>query len=365
MNLLRREVMRSKEKKNKKSVLVLGAGIAGVSAASRLGRSGVEVHLVEKEVQIGGHVVNMGCKAGTVCVRCNVCVADEILRGIDDVPNVNVHTSSQLLRLTKGSNGKRYTAVIEKPDSKMEIDVDALIVATGFEDYDPSENSAYHYDGVANLITGIEAEKQLAETQKLVRVSDVVVPERIAFVQCVGSRTEEIHRRPDDTNYCSTVCCTYALRIGRLLKERVSSEAEVTVFYMDIQNFGKGFDKFYKECKDLMRFVRSRPYEITEGSDGEVLVKYTNPGDNHVMTEVFDLVVLSVGIRPGRDWGDLSDKLGVTLDENGFFGIKGVSAFGDLQRKGIYAAGACQGPKDIAGSIAQAKAVSAAVLSEG
>ena len=136
-------------------------------------------------------------------------------------------------------------------------------------------------------------------------------------------------------------------------------------FYMDIQNFGKGFEAFYKECKEKMTFVRSRPYEMVAGTDDKVIVKYAKGAEDNknVCQGEFDLVVLAVGIRPGKSAGQLANKLRLPVDQYGFCGQKGADGLADMQREGFYAVGTTEGPKDIAGSIAQAQAVSAAVLS--
>ncbi|MBN1675998.1 MAG: hydrogenase iron-sulfur subunit [Kiritimatiellae bacterium] len=356
-----------------KPVLVIGAGIAGATAALRLSEAGVPVYLVEKQPRIGGHAARMGCKASDTCVRCNVCVADEIFRGVPQSPAIRLHTSTRLARLEPGRDGLRYTAVLESVPSpagarrETAVGVDSIVVAIGYEPYDPTENSAYHYASLPNVITGVEAERQLAEQSALTRPSDGAVPARVAFVQCVGSRTEEIWRRPEDTDYCSTVCCAYALRMARQLTHR-NPGSEVTVFYMDIQNFGKGFNAFFADCRSRMRFIRSRPYELQAGADGAVRVCYApetaDAGAGAVASETFDLVVLSVGIRPPADGRRLADQLGVAMDPQGFFGLKGAGALPDLQRKGLYVIGAAESPKDIAGSMAQAEAASAAILSE-
>jgi heterodisulfide reductase subunit A len=254
-----------------------------------------------------------------------------------------------------------------KKETQSQIDIDSVVIASGYEPYDPAINASYGYGQAANVITGIEAERQLATQNKLTRPSDGQLPKRVAFVQCVGSRSEQVHRRPDDTDYCSAVCCSYALRMAKLMKYQ-SEEADITIFYMDIQNFGKGFNEFYKNCKDKMTFVRSRPYEIKAGKHGEVRVKFTpqslpEAADSQVCEEEFDLVVLAVGIRPAQDAARLAEALEVPLDEHGFFGFKGASSLTGLQREGIYVAGACESPKDIAGCMREAEAVSAAVIS--
>ena len=353
-------------KKSKHPVLVIGGGIAGATVSVLLGQAGVPVHLIEKKADIGGHAQEMGCKATNVCMRCNVCVAHEILRSVPSSPNIHLHTSTELVGITE--NGSCFRAELsQKTDGTTAIDVDSIVLATGYEPYNPLENSSYGYGRVTNVITGIEAERHLAKKGRIVRIDNGEPPERIAFVQCVGSRTEEIDLSSEFTDYCSTVCCSYALRIGRLMKHQ-AEDSQVTIFYMDIQNHGEGFDSFYKACRNDMRFVCSRPYEIAQGDNGSVRVRYATESSGNggagVNEEEFDMVVLSVGIRPPADAWSLADKLGVAVDEQGFFGLKGVTGLPDLHHEGIYVVGAGESPKDIAGSMAQAEAVSAVVLSK-
>jgi heterodisulfide reductase subunit A len=347
-------------------VLVIGAGIAGATVAHRLATAGHHVHLVEREAEIGGHARETGCKATDVCMRCNACVADDVFRSVGGVAGIEIHTATQVAALAPGRNGCRFMARLSNGGSECEIGVDAVVVATGHQPCQPAENPAYSYGRIANVITGKEAELQLAGQHCITRPSDGQPPKRIAFVQCVGSRTEEIHRRPDDTDYCSTVCCSYALRMARRLRHDVHGAA-ITVFYMDIQNFGKGFNAFLAACRSDMTFIRSRPYELREGEDGRVQVIYTPEGPAHkgpgcVAHAEFDLVILAVGIRPRPDARELADRLGIAVDDQGFFGLKGAGCIPDLQREGLFVVGTCESPKDIAGCITQAEAVTARIL---
>lgn len=355
----------------KPSVLVLGGGVAGAAAADTLGRAGVNVLLVEKERDIGGRTRDMGCKATGVCLRCNVCVADKLFRRVRGSHNARILAGTTLERLAPGVDGSRFSAVLAQANpggpparrgAMTVVGADAIVVATGYEPFNPRENNSYGYGRVANVITGLEAEHMLAANRPVARPSDGAVPARAAFVQCVGSRSEEIHRRPEDTDYCSRVCCAYGLRIARKMKH-MSGDSKITVFYMDIQNFCKEFDKFYAECAQAVKFVRARPFEVNDGPGGAVRVKYSPP-EGGTREEDFDLLVLSIGIRPPPDGRGLANKLGVAMDERGFFGIKGASAFADLQRPGVYAVGTCAGPADIAGCIAQAEALGAAICLE-
>lgn len=349
----------------KHSVLVVGAGIAGAAVARRLGHAGLEVHLVEKADLIGGQVREFGCKADDACVRCNVCVANEVLRSVRYTPNLQTYLDTEVTAIEPAGHGG-YRARLQRrgaePDGTA-VEVDDVVLAIGYQPFDPAENSRLGYGRVPNVITGAEAERQLARQHRITRPSDGQTPRRVAFVQCVGSRTEEIHRRPEDTDYCSRVCCAYALRMARKMKHQ-SAESEITIFYMDIQRFGKGFDEFYRECRDRMRFVRSRPYEMDAGPDGSVLVTYTPEAGagERVAREAFDLVVLAVGIRPAADTTALAGRLGIAVDPQGFLGLKGAAPLPDLQKPSVYVVGACEAPKDIEGCLAQAEAVSAAIL---
>ncbi len=426
----------SAKKMQNKTTLVIGAGIAGATAARQLAQAGGNVLLIENKAAIGGHASQMGCKATDHCLRCNVCVANDIFKRVLAYPGIQIFTRTEIVRLEPGRNGFEYTAylahqpvfidshvcigcnvcrhtcpqkcidiaapviagskpVINYPNClrakgknclkcqdacpvdaidmnrqarQSSVQVNNIIIATGYDEYNPAENNSFGYRRVPNVITGTEAERQLAAQQKITRPSDGQAPKRIAFVQCVGSRTEEINRRPEDTDYCSTVCCAYALRMAQLMKHQ-AEDSDITIFYMDIQKFGKDFDKFYNQCKASMNFVRSRPYEINPGPEETVSVKYTpqsglSEQKTGVCQDSFDLVVLAVGIRPSANARYFADKLLVPLDQQGFFGIKNASAIPDMMRDGIFVAGAAESPKDIAGCIAQAEAVTAAVISK-
>jgi heterodisulfide reductase subunit A2 len=156
------------------------------------------------------------------------------------------------------------------------------------------------------------------------------------------------------------------LRMAQKAKS-LNKDAEITVFYMDIQKFGKGFDDFFADCKKQMTFIRSRPYEIKQGQNDTVIVKFAPDAANQnkeasVSEKEFDLLVLSVGIRPGEDAGNLAEKLGVAIDEQGFFGFKNANCLPETQKEGIFTAGACESPKDIQASMAQAEAVCSLII---
>lgn len=247
----------------------------------------------------------------------------------------------------------------EKPRQQT-VETDAVVVASGYQPYDPAIDASFGYGAVANVITGVEAERQLAD-HPFTRPSDGQAPRRVAFIQCVGSRSEHAHRRPEDTDYCSAVCCAYALRMARRLLHE-APETAITVFYMDLQNFGKDFNAFLQAVQPRLTLIRSRPYEVTAGPGETVKVGYENQAQGKTAFAEFDLVVLSVGMRPSSDAGALAERLRLPVDEQGFLGIKGAAGLAETHRPRVFLAGACEAPKDIAASISQAESVCAAVL---
>lgn len=408
-----------------KQVLVLGGGIAGAAAADRLARAGVEVALVENQPLIGGQVSGMGCKAAEVCLRCHVCVAVDVFKSILRSPRVQVLTRARLAEFdpaggravialepgfirrekctgcgacmracpqqclapawpvvyggqpvmrvekclrTLGKSCERCAKVcptqaidLKEKATQQAVIADALVVAVGYQPFNPATDASWEYGAVPNVITGMEAERQLAAQQRIVRPSDGQLPKRIAFIQCVGSRSEHAHRRPEDTDYCSAVCCAYALRMARRVLH-TTPVAAVTVFYMDLQNFGKDFNAFLDAIRPRVTLIRARPFEVAAGPRDTVRVRYEDQAKGAVAGAEFDLVVLSVGIRPAPGAAALAEQLRIPADAQGFLGVKGATGLADSRHPRIRLAGACESPKDIAACIGQAEAAVVSVL---
>jgi heterodisulfide reductase subunit A len=222
------------------------------------------------------------------------------------------------------------------------------VVASGFQAFDPVNRPRYGYGINRNLITALDLERMLREKGEVVRPSDNKAPERIAFIQCVGSRDHQLHH-----GFCSQVCCGYAMRMAEAIHYR-RPNIEIAIFYMDIQNCGKGFSRFYERCKDHIRFVRFMPGDIFQGGGDQLVLCYANEQDGYAIRETFDLVVLSVGIMPGVSNVGLADMLKIDLDEHGFLASADSLDDTSTSQPGIFLAGTAQGPKDIADSMAQA-----------
>mgnify|MGYP001096112910 CR=1 FL=1 len=250
----------------------------------------------------------------------------------------------------------------DQKEEVLDLDVGTIIVATGFDLFDPLKKPEYGYGKYKNVITGLEFERLVSAsgpTGGHIQVNDRD-PEDVVFVQCVGSRDR------DGNEYCSRVCCMYTVKQAHLVREKLPG-ARVTVFYTDVRAFGKGFEEFYNRVQGENVVYRRRelddPIEVT-GEGSRVVVKAKGHPDVPA-----DLVVLATGIIPRSDARELARILNINESADGFFleahpKLRPVDTFTD----GIFLAGCCQSPKDIPDTVAQASAaaIRAAIpLSQG
>jgi heterodisulfide reductase subunit A2 len=239
--------------------LVLGGGPAGAAAALTLRDAGLDVCVVDSAETPGGRAKDFACKATDRCLRCNLCAAqDTIDRAFAPDSNIELLTATRLERIEQTAP-QQFQAELTTPVGPVTRTVRSVLVATGFTPFDPSVDAAWQYAQAPNVITGLDLEAMLADGQRsLARPGDGQRPKRLAFVQCVGSRSESAHRQPFATNYCSAVCCGYALRSARLLRH-LHPDIDITVFYMDIQRFGQDFDDFLARAQAELQFIKARP----------------------------------------------------------------------------------------------------------
>ncbi len=249
----------------------------------------------------------------------------------------------------------------EDKEETFTLNVGAIICAPGFKPFDPSTIDTYAYTAIPDVVTSLEYERLLSAggpyMGHLVRPSDEKEPKKIAWIQCVGSR---------DTNkcsneFCSSVCCMYAIKQAMVTKEHLPSDAELkqTIFYMDIRTHGKEFEKYFEDAKDKgIEFVRARPHTLEPGLDNRgVVIRYVDE-DGNVVREKYDMVVLSIGLEAPESAKGLSSTLGFELDDYNF---AKTSCFNVVQtsKKGIYVTGAFAGPKDIPQAVTEASTAAA------
>ncbi|MBD3308687.1 FAD-dependent oxidoreductase [candidate division KSB3 bacterium] len=381
---------------------IIGAGISGCTAAEALASHGHEVELIESADRLGGSVLNYTCKATDECSRCGVCVAHTQLAKALTHPRIHLSLGASISSasshdgtvaisfrhnnptivyqscigcdqcvhacpehcITKIHRGEVIQYVIdyancllhkgqscticseacptnailaESATSERSVTSDGILIATGHEPYDATQRVRLGYGRLDNVMTGVEAEEILRRQTHLRHPSD-----SIAFIQCVGSRDPRIGR-----NYCSSVCCAYALRLAQIIKYR-NAETPVTIYYIDLQNFDKNFTAFKKTLEARgVQLIRGVPFAVEASRNGRVKLSIEQMDGEESIVE-HDLVVLSVGMGPCSNAESLASLFGLRQDEFGFFSSS------ELQ---VFVSGTCQEPLSISDSMARARAV--------
>jgi len=238
------------------------------------------------------------------------------------------------------------------------IDVGAVIVSPGFAEYTPPKADSYGYQIYPNVLTSIEFERMLSASGPykghIKRISDGKPLKKIAWLQCIGSRDESCDRK-----YCSSVCCMYATKEAVIAKEHEPG-VQTHIYYMDMRSFGKDFDKYFDRAQHEYGVVYRRcriPKIEQDRKTKELLIRYVDEkGD--LKTDIYDMVVLSVGLQPCAALGHLSKALEINLNEYGFVDTAPFTPV-STSREGIYASGTVTEPKDIPESVTQASAAAA------
>ncbi|MDH5403984.1 MAG: FAD-dependent oxidoreductase, partial [Candidatus Heimdallarchaeota archaeon] len=245
------------------------------------------------------------------------------------------------------------------PYKEYEIEVSSIIIATGFEAFNPNLIPEYNYSEHPDILTSMEFERMLNSagptSGHIIKPSNHLEPKNILFVLCVGSRDQRY------CSYCSRVCCMYSIKEAyQALDHGIK---DVTVLYMDIRAYGKDFDEFYdRTVKKGVKFIRGRPANI-EIINYAPFVTYENTETSEVITEKYDLVVLATAMLPSRGNISISNILGVELDEYGFIMTQDINGLPvGTSVSGIYVCGCASGPKDIPDSVADASAAAAAAM---
>ena len=250
----------------------------------------------------------------------------------------------------------------EDQEKDLTVNVGAIVLACGSGAYNPIVYDTYGYSHSTNIVTSLEFERILSASGPygghLLRPSDKTTPQKIAWLQCVGSRDTHIGAR----GYCSGVCCTYAIKEAILAKEHSQNGLDAAIFYIDIRTFGKDFERYYNRAKnDLgIRFVKSRITHVEPMNvNGRHLIRFVDAA-GHTRAEEFDIVVLSVGLGVLDQTISTSKKMGIDLNHYQFARTAGFDPV-QSSRPGIYVCGAFQEPKDIPSSVIDASAAAGKV----
>ncbi len=240
---------------------------------------------------------------------------------------------------------------LQEPE-EVEIRAKAVIIATGFKPFDAALKREYGYTSYANVIHALEMERILAPSRPynaIIRPSDGKIPEKVAFVLCVGSRDKSL-----GNPICSRVCCMYSIKQAILLSAALPL-ADFTVYYMDIRAYGKGFEEFYNMAQDMgIRFVKGKVARLDERENGNIVVRVENFETGEIEEEEYDMVVLAIGLLANPEIAEVLE--GLELDPFRFVTQRKSANPAETNISGVFVAGCAAGPKDIPDTIAEANA---------
>jgi heterodisulfide reductase subunit A len=340
------------------ATLVLGGGVTGLTAAIELADAGQQVILVERGPRLGGNLARVDLTAPHLDSAREI--LDALVARASRHPNVRILLGSELVEL-KGYIGNYKPKVKTRDGELLELDVGSVVICTGCKEFDAARATRTGYGRLPDVVTSFELEAMLRGGRILTRSGKE--PRHVAIVHCVGSRSEEFHR------YCSRVCCMSALKYANQIKSALP-EAYVTDLYTDMNAFGKGCEAFYKRTAEarttFVNFDKHAPptVRLAAPEDGcGMLVEVREQLSGEDVEIPADLVVLMVAMEPREDAAEIARIANISRDKDGWFieshpKLDPVATTTD----GVFIAGACQAPKDVAEAVAQARAAVARIL---
>ena len=243
-----------------------------------------------------------------------------------------------------------------------ELRTKTVVLATGFTLFDPIEIPRYGYGRYKNVITSMQMEREIAPTRPfntVLRPGDGKVPDRIAYVLCAGSRDNTVGN-PN----CSQICCMYSIKQAQLLMGALPM-ADITIYYINIRSFGKGFEEFYQQAKGMgVEFVKGKIAEISETENGNLVLRYEDINEGVVKEANHDMVVLSVGVKSNPTVGKIFNNGSLKLDSQSYVAQKDLMGSpSKTSIEGVFVAGTATGPMDIPDSILSAGSASSEAIS--
>ena len=353
-----------------KRAVVIGGGIAGLTAALDIAEAGFPVVLVEREDHLGGRMAELSG------LYLNFQAAPDLLarriQAVESHPQITVLTQAEVeevggyvgnfrvrvrRNITNGTNQADGTNP-GPVEERVEVDAGAIVVATGYGLYGQDRLGEYGGGTIPDVVDGLQFERMLARGE-IRRPSDGKVPRSVVWVQCAGSRDPELHKP-----YCSKICCMYVAKQAMAYRERVP-DGQAYVFYIDIRTGGKGYEEFAQRAMEKARvlYLRGKVSRVFPQGD-KVVVWGVDTLSGKPVEVAADLVVLASAVVPREGAEALARTLRIATDEHGFFSeahpkLRPVESL----TAGIFLAGAAQAPKDIPETVAQASGAAAKVLS--
>jgi len=347
-----------------RDVLVIGGGIAGMTAALEVADAGNKVHLVEKNDHLGGNLARVDLTAPYFYSARDL-LKERITR-INNHKNIKVHLESNLTRLTGFIGNFKATIQPSNGDPEAskklsEVEIGNVVVCTGYKEFDASRIVHYGYGKLPNVITSFELEQMIRRGR--IETKEGKVPRYVAIIHCVGSRSQEFH------TYCSRVCCMTALKYAHEIK-MANPGCYISDIYIDMHAFGKGHEDFYRKSSAaktlfLMYEKDDRPVIHKAGpkDDCEMLIEVNEKLSGELIEIPADMVVLMIGMEAREDSHEIARIVNISQDKDGWFieshpKLEPVATTTD----GIFIAGTCVAPKDIPDTVAQARAAAARIL---
>ncbi len=333
-----------------RNVVVIGGGIAGITAALELAAMGIPSTIVERGERLGGQAGVFACMASERCNKCFACVVDNQTGEVRHKSAISIMTQSTVEKVS-GDPG-RFKVRVQSKGKQTRLDAAAILVATGVDFFDAGKKPEYGYGLFQNVITAQDLDEILRSKGGVFRPSDGQIPSKIAFFQCVGSRDETIGHL-----WCSKVCCAYALRFMKAIRYQYP-EIQTSFFYIDIQPLGRSFETLLKECRqdEGMRLIRSLPSKVYgHRTSVDLRMRFIDPASGEIVEEGFDLIVLSIGMMPRQGAERIAELFHISKNEEGFYRSP-------PRDSGIFVSGACKGPRDIGSSMTDAKATAQEVV---
>ena len=346
------------------NVLVIGGGIAGMTAALEIADAGNPVYLVEKSEHLGGNLARVDLTAPYLYSAHDL-LTERITRILEH-KNVTVFNQSKVTDL-KGFIGnfragiQNHNGSYDGKNSRTEVAIGNVIVCTGYKEFDASRIVHYGYGKLPNVITSFELEKMIKAGR--IETKEGKIPKHVAIIHCVGSRSQEFHA------YCSRVCCMTALKYAHEIKS-ANPECYISDIYIDMHAFGKGHEDFYRKSSEaktlfLMYEKDDRPviHKASPEDKCEMLIEVSEKLSGEEIEIPADLVILMVGMEARDDSHELARVVNISQDKDGWFieshpKLEPVATTTD----GVFIAGTCVAPKDIPDSVAQARAAAARIL---
>jgi heterodisulfide reductase subunit A len=336
--------------------LVIGGGIAGMQAALDIADAGYQATLVERSPALGGHAAQLYRTFPTLESASDL--VKELVERVTSHPRITVMTDAEVDEI--GGYVGNFRVQVRRDGEKTEVPAGVIIVATGYDTYDPRQKPELGYGTYPQVITTLEFEKLAAQgflKNGGSEPAQELRPQRVVFIQCVGSRDQEA-----GNPYCSRICCMVTAKQARLVREHFP-QSDINVFYMDVRAYGKGFEEFYDKTREEgVIYRRGNPSEIIRRGE-RVVVRAEDTLLGEAVEVEADLVVLAVGMKPRADSEAIAGLLKLPRSGDGFFleahpKLRPV----DTAVAGVFLAGTCQGPKDISESVAQARAACSAAM---